>query len=68
MSKDLWIADVERAEDEFCRTDDEAVFRNEMRTLGFTPGEIAEHVDRLRREMGWDGFDPGDRTGAFRND
>lgn len=66
MSKDMWIADVEQAEDEFLRTDDEAAFRSEMCTLGFTPGEIAEHIARLRAQ--WDGFDPGDRTGAFRND
>jgi len=52
MSKESWLTDVERAEDEFCRTDDEETFRSEMRVLGFTPGEISEHIARLRDEMG----------------
>ncbi len=51
MSKDQWIADVERTEERFADdklTADE--FRAEMKSFGFNENEIADIVARIQLE------------------
>ena len=51
MSKDLWLADVERTERQFA---DEMIDRDEaahdLKVLGFDPHEIATMLDAIEAE------------------
>ena len=51
MSKDLWLADVERTERQFA---DEMIDRDEaahdLKVLGFDPHEIATMLDAIESE------------------
>lgn len=59
MSKDQWIADVERLEERFA--DDQLTadeFTKEMRWMGFDPKEIEEIIARVYQERGDEPAEP----------
>ena len=52
MSKDLWIAEHERAcEDLWSGAITEDDFKSRMKELGFDPQEIEDHLDAYRADM-----------------
>lgn len=52
MSKDQWLADLERASEDFAASGDEEDFRSVCRSLGMRDTEIEADLKRLREERG----------------
>ena len=49
--KDMWIADVERAADQYVTKEiDEGTFRGRMMRLGFNLDEINDHLSELDKD------------------
>ena len=46
-SGELWMAEVEAAEERFCRNNDEEEFRQTMTDLGFYRIEIEDRIKEL---------------------
>ena len=51
MSKDLWIMEVEQAQEAFMEDGDEEAFTSALKSLGFDPDEIMDEIAAGKDEL-----------------